>query len=418
MYIAVMGYGVVGGGVAEVIRKNSETIKAKNNGEEIEIKYILDLRSFPGDINESKIVSDFNIILNDPDVKVVVETMGGLHPAYEFVSACLKAGKSVCTSNKELVAVKGDELLGLAKENNANFMFEASVGGGIPIIRPLIEDLTANEITEVAGILNGTTNFILTKMIEDGMAFDDALKMAQQLGYAEKDPTADVDGLDACRKICILADLCFGHHILPDSVETEGIRNVTLDDVKAAEKFGGVIKLIARTKKTDEGKVILTVAPTIVRSGSQLGVIRDVFNGVLIRGNAVTDLVFYGRGAGKVPTASAVVADVIDCALHLENRKPFGWGAAEENQVASASEDVSSFLVRCSALDTITAAGRIAGTFGDFENTARSGKLFIKETEGGELVFETGFAKEEEIDRLLGSLGGINIISKYRILDF
>ena len=246
MDIAVLGYGVVGSGVAEVISLNEQKITGKI-GEKMNVKYILDLRKFPGDKNKDKIIDDFNIILNDGDVKIVAEAMGGLHPAFEFVSFCLKAGKSVVTSNKELVAEKGDILLELAKENNVNFMFEASVGGGIPVLRPIIQCLAANEITEVAGILNGTTNFILSKMIFDSMSFDDALKLAQDNGYAEKDPTADIEGFDACRKICILAALCFGNHVYPKSVYTEGITKITLEDVDYARSWGGVIKLLGKT---------------------------------------------------------------------------------------------------------------------------------------------------------------------------
>lgn len=234
MYIAIMGYGVVGSGVAEVINKNHDSIVRKSTQSELEIKYILDLKDFPGDPNEKLFIKDFNIILNDPEVKVVVETMGGLHPAYEFVSACLKAGKSVVTSNKELVAAKGCELLKYAAQHNVNFLFEASVGGGIPIIRPISQCLAANEIDEFAGILNGTTNFILTKMINDNMAFEDALKLAQDNGYAERDPSADILGFDACRKVCILASLCFGKHVYPEQVHTEGITEITLEDVDYA----------------------------------------------------------------------------------------------------------------------------------------------------------------------------------------
>ena len=315
MYIAIMGYGVVGSGVAEVINKNHDSIVRKSTQSELEIKYILDLKDFPGDPNEKLFIKDFNIILNDPEVKVVVETMGGLHPAYEFVSACLKAGKSVVTSNKELVAAKGCELLGYAAEHNVNFLFEASVGGGIPIIRPISQCLAANEINEFAGILNGTTNFILTRMINDGMAFEDALKLAQDNGYAERDPSADILGFDACRKVCILASLCFGKHVYPDQVHTEGITEITLEDVEYAKDWGGVIKLLGRARKSEDGKHIYAiVSPAFVDHHSQLASVDDVFNAILVRGDAIGDVVFYGRGAGKLPTASAVVADVIDCA--------------------------------------------------------------------------------------------------------
>ncbi|HAQ63606.1 MAG TPA: homoserine dehydrogenase, partial [Ruminococcaceae bacterium] len=317
MYIAVMGYGTVGSGVVEVFTKNHDSIVKRSSQSELDLKYILDIRDFPDDPNADKFIKDFNIILNDDDVKIVVETMGGLHPAFEFVSSCLKAGKSVVSSNKELVATKGYELLSLAEQNNVNFLFEASVGGGVPIIRPITQCLAANEIDEIAGILNGTTNFILTKMIEDGMQFEDALKLAQDLGFAERNPAADIEGHDACRKICILASLAFGKHVYPEAVHTEGITNITLEDVKFAEKFGCVIKLIGRVKKLENGKIDIVTAPMLVPKKSQLANIDYEFNGIMVRGDCTGDVVFYGKGAGKLPTASAVCADIVDCCMHL-----------------------------------------------------------------------------------------------------
>lgn len=280
MYVAVMGYGTVGSGVVEVFNKNHDSIVRRSTRDSLDLKYILDLRDFPGDPNADKFIKDFNIILNDTDVKIVVETMGGLHPAFEFVSSLLKAGKSVVTSNKELVAAKGYELLTLAEENNVNFLFEASVGGGIPIIRPITQCLAANEIDEIAGILNGTTNFILTMMIEKNMTFADALKLAQDNGYAEKDPTADIEGHDACRKICILASLCFGKHVYPDAVYTEGITKITLEDVAYVQNYGGVIKLLGRAKRMENGKISALVSPAVVMHGSQLASVTDVFNAI------------------------------------------------------------------------------------------------------------------------------------------
>ncbi len=341
-----MGYGVVGSGTAALLAKERKNIIGKSVSEGLEVKYILDLRKFPGDPCEKLVTDDFSKILNDPEVKIVVETMGGLKPAYEYVLACLKAGKSVVTSNKELVAAKGYELLKTAKEMNVNFMFEASVGGGIPIIRPLIHCLAANEIKEIAGILNGTTNFILTKMIAEGMSFEDALKIAQELGYAEKNPTADVDGIDACRKICILAALCYGKHVYPDSVYTEGIRNITAVDVEYAKSCDCVIKLIAEASSREDGRLDVTVGPAFIGNGSQLASTNDVFNAILVRGDALGDAVFYGRGAGKLPTASAVVADVIDCALHIDSRKPFGWDDGDGSFIASHDEYRGRFYVR------------------------------------------------------------------------
>lgn len=345
MNIAILGYGVVGSGVAEVLKLNYDKIVKKSGQEYLDLKYILDLREFPGDQFESLVIHDFNTILNDDSVKIVVETMGGVMPAYEWELACLKAGKSVITSNKELVAAKGCELLKVAKENNVNFMFEASTGGGIPVLRPINQCLAANEIEEVAGILNGTTNYILTKMFTEGVSFDDALKTAQELGYAEKNPSADVDGLDAGRKICILAALCFGQHVYPDSVHTEGIRNITAAEVKFGEDNGYVIKLIGSAKKTG-GKVQIMVSPCFIEKSSPLAAVNDVFNAVLVRGNAVGDVMFYGRGAGKMPTASAVVADIIDCAKHSDKRADWGWDDAKEGYVIPYDEFVSKFYVR------------------------------------------------------------------------
>ena len=315
VYVAILGHGVVGSGVAEVLRKNADSI-AHKAGEPIEIRRILDLREFPDLPYADKFTKEFDDILHDPDIRIVVETMGGLHPAYDFVKSCLLAGKNVVTSNKELVAAKGDELLEIAKNNNLNFLFEASVGGGIPILRPIDQCLAANEVYEIAGILNGTTNFMLTRMIEDHMSFEDALALAQKLGYAERNPSADVDGHDACRKICILASLAFGKHVYPEQIHTEGIGNITLDDVKFAEAYGGVIKLIGRVSRLQDGRVSGLVAPMILPAASLLADVNDVFNGIMVRGDAIGDVVFYGRGAGKLPTASAVVADVVDALKH------------------------------------------------------------------------------------------------------
>ncbi len=333
MKVAVMGYGTVGSGVVEVIESHSEIIGKRTGGMELEVSRILDLRDFPGDKHEAIFTKDFNDILNDDEIKIVAETMGGIKPAFEFTEKLLKAGKSVVTSNKELVAQKGYELLKTAEENNANYMFEASVGGGIPIIRPLYQCLSGNNIEGIAGILNGTTNFILTKMIEDDMSFDDALKLAQENGYAEKDPTADIEGQDACRKVCILASLAFGKHVYPEQVETEGIKDITLEDVEYASSADGVVKLLGQIKYLDENRIAAFVSPAIVFNGSQLASVRDVFNAILVRGDAVGDVCFYGRGAGKLPTASAVVADMIDSAKHLDKRKLFGWGMGDSDYV-------------------------------------------------------------------------------------
>ena len=412
MYVAVMGYGTVGSGVVEVITKNHDSIVKKSTQNEVEVKYILDLRDFPGDPHEDKMVKDFNIILNDDDVKVVVETMGGLHPAYEFVSSCLKAGKSVVTSNKELVAAKGYELLQYAAENNVNFLFEASVGGGIPIIRPMAQCLAANEINEIAGILNGTTNFILTMMIEKNMSFETALKLAQDNGYAEKDPTADVEGHDACRKICILASLGFGKHVYPESVYSEGITKITLDDVAYISSYGGVIKLLGRAKKMDDGKIFAMVSPAIVMNGSQLASVSDVFNAILVRGDATGDVVFYGKGAGKLPTASAVVADVIDCARNLDRKKPFGWDEAEENYVVDYKSAVNPLYIRASVNDKAKALEDVVAAIGDVEVLAFDG------CNEDELAFVTKAMAEGELTEKLNNISSISVESFIRVTDY
>lgn len=412
MYIAIMGYGTVGSGVAEVISNNHDSIVKKSSQAELEVKYILDLRDFPGDINESKMVKDFNIILNDPEVKIVVETMGGLHPAYEFVSSCLKAGKSVVTSNKELVAAKGDELLAIAEEKNVNFLFEASVGGGIPIIRPISQCLAANRIDEIAGILNGTTNFILTMMIDKNMSFEDALKLAQDNGYAEKDPTADVEGHDACRKICILAALCFGKHVYPDSVYTEGITKITLTDVEYVRSWGGVIKLIGRAKRLDNGKISAVVSPALVKNGSQLASVNDVFNAILVRGDATGDVVFYGKGAGKLPTASAVVADVMDCARNIDKRKAFGWESGTDNYVVDYNELETAFYVRTKADCKAQAEEALKKAFGAIEVLERAN------ADNDELAFVTPLGVEKELNAKLDSVDGVSVLSKIRVVDY
>lgn len=413
MYIAVMGYGTVGSGVVEVLHKNHDSIVSKSTQKYLELKYILDLRDFPGDPNEDKFVKDFNIILNDDSVKIVVETMGGLHPAFEFVSSLLKAGKSVVTSNKELVAQKGYELLTLADENNVNFLFEASVGGGIPIIRPISQCLAANEIDEIAGILNGTTNFILTMMIEQNMSFEEALKLAQDNGYAEKDPTADVEGIDACRKICILASLCFGKHVYPDSVHTEGISKITLEDVAYVNDFGGVIKLLGKARRENGGKISAMVCPCIVKNHSQLASVSDVFNAILVRGDAIGDVVFYGRGAGKLPTASAVVADVIDCAKHEKRKKLFGWGAPEENYVIDYRTLETALYIRAKVTgNKDDVLKKIGENFGKVKYLTRNG------APEDEIAFVTDKGSENVLTDKLAKTEGIDVLSTIRVTDY
>lgn len=315
VYAAVLGYGTVGSGVATVLEENKEMI-AKKAGEEICLKYILDLRDFPGDPNEAKVIHDFNQILEDEEVSVICETMGGVEPAYTFSKKALLAGKSVCTSNKELVANHGPELLRLARENKCNYLFEASVGGGIPIIRPLNYSLTAEEIDAITGILNGTTNYILTKMEKEGADFESVLKEAQEKGYAEKNPEADVEGYDACRKIAILSSLMLGKTVDYQDIYTEGITKLTAADFRYAKAMGRSIKLLAMSKVTAEGCFAM-VSPFMIPSEHPLHSVNDVFNAVFVHGNMLGSSMYYGRGAGKLPTASAVVSDVVDCARHL-----------------------------------------------------------------------------------------------------
>lgn len=343
--VAIMGHGTVGSGVYDVFAQNAAQI-AKAVGEEVEVKYVLDLRDFSKLSYADKFVTDFSVIENDPEVCVVAEVMGGVGAAYEFSKRCLKAGKSVCTSNKELVAVHGEELLALAKEHNVNYLFEASVGGGIPLIRPMMQCLAANQIEEICGILNGTTNYILSQMIHNGVAFDDALRQAQKMGYAENDPTADIEGHDACRKICILSDLAFGDKIDPDEVSCQGISGITLDDVAAASELGYVIKLIGRAKRTESGKIFAFVAPHLVPKTSPLACVEDVFNGILVTGNMVGEVMFYGQGAGKHATASAVVADMMDAIAHREKRRPVEWGDGSRKLLLPIDQLESAWYVR------------------------------------------------------------------------
>lgn len=343
--VAIMGHGTVGSGVYDVFAQNAAQI-AKAVGEEVEVKYVLDLRDFSKLSYADKFVTDFSVIESDPEVCVVAEVMGGVGAAYEFSKRCLKAGKSVCTSNKELVAVHGEELLALAKEHNVNYLFEASVGGGIPLIRPMMQCLAANQIEEICGILNGTTNYILSQMIHNGVAFDDALRQAQKMGYAENDPTADIEGHDACRKICILSDLAFGDKIDPDEVSCQGISGITLGDVAAASELGYVIKLIGRAKRTESGKIFAFVAPHLVPKTSPLACVEDVFNGILVTGNMVGEVMFYGQGAGKHATASAVVADMMDAIAHREKRRPVEWGDGSRKLLLPIDQLESAWYVR------------------------------------------------------------------------
>jgi len=414
MNVAILGYGTVGSGVAELFRRSHESIVKKSMQPELELKYILDVRDFPGDENERLVIHDFDTILKDESVKIVVETIGGIRPAHEYVLACLNAGKSVVTANKELVAEKGCGLLRTAEEKNVNFLFEASVGGGIPIIRPITQCLTANEIDEIAGILNGTTNFILTKMIQENMRFAEALALAQELGYAEKgDPSADVDGHDACRKICILASLCFGKHVYPESVHTEGIRDINLVDVEYAKSWDGVIKLLGRAARTaDGGHISAIVSPALVHHHSQLAGVNDVFNAILVRGDAIGDVVFYGRGAGKMPTASAVVADVIDCCKHMARKRFFSWEDSEADYVADYLNGETALYVRAKSADPAAALAAAERLFGGLQVLNR------ENAPADEFAFVTPRASEREQRAKLETLLCLEPLSIIRVTDY
>ncbi len=409
--VAVMGHGVVGSGVVEVLLSHHDSI-AKRAKQEINVKYILDLRDFPGLSYSDKFIKDFELIANDPEIKIVVEVMGGLHPAFEFVSRCLSEGKSVVTSNKELVAEKGAELLQLAEKYNANFLFEASVGGGIPIIRPMVQCLAANEVQQISGILNGTTNFILTKMIKEQMSFEDALALAQKLGYAERNPAADIEGHDTCRKICILASLAFGRHIYPRQVHTEGITGVSLADVEYADEFDCAVKLLGCTRRMDDGSVYVITAPYLVPRESQLAGVDDVFNAIMVEGDETGDVLFYGKGAGKFPTASAVVADIIDCAKHLDTRKYLSWADGGDGVVADYRKAAVRKYYRVCASSVENAQTAIEEAFGKVAFLKR------KNAPAGEMAFVTSCAEAEEIlDRKCAALmkHGCTVASQIRL---
>ena len=354
--VAVLGYGTVGSGVVEVIEKNKDMVN-KKSAQELKVKYILDLRDFPGDPYEDKVIHDFNTILHDDSVTIVCETMGGVGAAYQFTKQALERGKSVCTSNKELVAKHGPELLPIANEKNVNFLFEASVGGGIPIIRPLNQSLTADEIDEITGILNGTTNYMLTKMDTEGADYDTVLKEAQNKGYAERHPEADVEGYDACRKIAILSSLMFSKNVDSEKVPTEGITKITAADFEYANATDHTIKLLGRSRAIDDNTAEVMVAPFLLSKEHPLAMVHGVFNAVFVTGNMLGDSMYYGRGAGKLPTASAVVSDVVDCARHQGKVIMCFWDK-EEVKLADIGEAERSFFIRAKAgaEDAVTAA--------------------------------------------------------------
>lgn len=366
--IAVLGYGTVGSGVVEVLETNKDSI-TKRAGREIEVKSVLDLRDFPGDPIQEKIVHDVDVIINDPEIEVVVEVMGGVEPAFTFVKRALEAGKSVCTSNKALVAAHGPELLEMAKKRNLNFMFEASVGGGIPIIRPLNQSLTADEITKITGILNGTTNYILTKMDKEGSTYEETLKEAQELGYAERNPEADVEGFDACRKIAILTSLAYGSTVKFEEIRTEGITKITTKDFKYAGKLGYVVKLLATSCKEND-KVYAITAPFMINSTHPLYNVNDVLNGIYIHGNVIGNVMFFGAGAGKLPTASAVVADVVDCVKHKGKNVMTVW-SVEKLELGDADDEVRKFFVRVKG--NVSALSAVNAAFGNVQTVTVDG---------------------------------------------
>ncbi len=347
--VAVLGYGTVGSGVVEVLEKNCKQV-AEKAGEELQVGYILDLRDFPGDPYAHKVVHDFQVILQDAEVRIVCEVMGGVGAAYQFTRQALEAGKSVCTCNKELVAKYGAELLEIAREHGCSYLFEASVGGGIPLIRPICNALTAERLLAVTGILNGTTNYILTKMDREGADYGEVLEKAQELGYAERSPEADVEGHDACRKIAILSSLITGKHVDTGQIHTEGITSITPGDFAYARAAGCSIKLLASSRIQEDGSVYACVAPFLVEASHPLAAVNDVFNGVLVTGNMVGDVMFYGPGAGKLPTASAVVADVIDCAKSGGGATPCGW-TREAASLGNFSQAEHVFFVRAREAD-------------------------------------------------------------------
>ena len=412
MKIAVMGYGTIGSGVVDVLRINKEKI-TKRAGEPVDVKYILDLREFPGDPMEDAIVHDYQTIVNDPEIGIVVETMGGVEPAYTFVKAMLEAGKQVATSNKNLVAAKGAELIKIARDHNVNFQFEASVGGGIPIIRPLNKCLTADEIEEITGILNGTTNYMLTKMAEEGADFDEVLKDAQEKGYAEKDPTADIEGHDPCRKIAILTSLVCGRQVDFEDIHCEGITKITAEDIAYAKEFDCVIKLLAVAHNTDKG-IEVGVYPVLLGKEHPLSSVRDSFNAVFVHGDAVDDAMFYGRGAGEMPTASAVVGDVIDVARNLQ----FGCNGRisctcyQDLPVKPFDEVKNKFFLRMQVKNEPGVLAKVASVFGGHKVSIRRVVQKHVQEEAAELVISTEKVKEYHIKDALRELQKMDSISE------
>jgi len=404
--VAILGFGKIGSGTFEFLQNNAEIIERKT-GERFCVKHILDIRDFSGTPYADKVTNDIDKIISDPEVTIVAEMMGGSHPAYEYTMKALSAGKHVVSSNKEVVANFGDELLRVAEENGVRYLFEASVGGGIPIIRPMTNDLSGNDITEINGILNGTTNYILTQMFDYKKSFEDALAEAQAKGYAELDPTDDVMGKDACRKISILSALAYGISIHPDNVYTEGITKINADNVRHAAMMGASIKLIGHAEKNEDGSVFLMVSPLVVNGASPLAHVSDVFNGIMVHGEPLGDVFFYGRGAGKEPTASAVVADIIDIVVHDgENLKATRWEKAPAEKIASIKDfRVSAYLY----LDGVCCEKKVSDIFGE---------ITLIELADGKAAIVTAKMPEAELDAKIeqAKTAGITTLSKIRVL--
>ena len=410
--IAVLGYGTVGSGVVEVINTNHASIN-KRAGADINIKYVLDLRDFPGDPVEKVLVHDYEVIVNDPEVDIVVEVMGGIEPAYTFVKRALESGKSVCTSNKALVAKHGPELMEIAREKNINFLFEASCGGGIPIIRALNSSLTADEIDEITGILNGTTNYMMTKMSTEGCEFDTVLKEAQAKGYAEADPTADVEGYDACRKIAILSSLAYGRFLNYEDIYTEGITKITAADVNYAKEMGNVIKLIGIARNTSNG-IEAGVYPMMIDKKHPLATVRDSFNAVFVHGDAVGDTMFYGRGAGELPTASAVVGDVMDVTRNIvwNCTGRIGWSAYKELPIKEFADVKNRFFIRMQVSNEPGVLAAIAKVFGDHKVSIERVIQEQAKAAKAELVIGTSAVKEYHLQDALEELKEMPIVSE------
>ncbi len=400
--VAILGYGVVGSGVAEVIRINKESIKERA-GQEIRVKWILDVRDFENSPDQDVLTKNADDVFNDESVSIVIETIGGAKIAHDFTKRALMAGKSVVTSNKELVATHGPELLKLAQEKGVSYLFEASVGGGIPIIRPLNQCLAANDIEGVTGILNGTTNYILTQMRKAGKDFDVALKGAQENGYAEANPTADIEGHDTCRKIAILSSIAYNEFVDYNNIYTEGITKISVTDMKYAEALGGVIKLIAISKKVD-GKIFARVSPAIIMDEHPLSNVDDVFNAIVVKGNALGDAMFYGRGAGKLPTASAVVADVIDIAKHPDFGTKSVWVRQSQNNVMNIEDSQTKYLVRVKYRNAQEAKKYIESVFGKVNYVELP-------SADSEFAFVTDKASEAQLNSNISALDGIGSIS-------